>query len=259
MNYLFYFLSRIFSNLILPPSLPIILLLIGILKRKNKYIFCSLIFFVILSSRIFSEILIRYVEYPWQYKQIDEIPQSEYVVVLSGGMKNLNSINNNFEWNDPDRFFAGLKILKSGKAKKIIFTGAKSPFKKTEKLEGAILKEEAITLGVNPIDIVVTNPVFNTFQEAKAIKFIFKNKKNPRIILVTSAFHMNRAKYIFNNENISVIPFPVDFKKSNLKNFQIIKNPLNWIPNAENFYISSLIFKEIIGRYYYYLYYLIKF
>ena len=215
-----------------------------------------IIFFVILSSRIFSEILIRYAEYPWQYKKIEEVPQSEYVVVLSGGMKNLNSINNNFEWKDPDRFFAGIKILKSGKAKKIIFTGAKSPFKKIDKLEGEILKEEAISFGINPIDILVTNPVFNTLQEAKAIKYIFKNKKNPKIILVTSAFHMNRAEYIFKNEKISVIPYPVDFKKSSLKYIQIMKNPFNWIPNAENFYISSLLFKEVIGRYYYNLYYL---
>ena len=259
MNNIFYFLSRIFSNLILPPSLPIIFLLIGVFKRKNKYIISAIVFFFIFSSRIFSEIFIRYSEYPWQYKKIEDIPQSEFVVVLSGGMKNLNSINNNFEWNDPDRFYAGLEIFKSGKAKTIIFTGAKSAFKKIEKLEGELLKEEAILLDINPKDILVTNPVFNTLQEAKAIKYFLNNKKNQRIILVTSAFHMNRAKYIFNNENLSVIPYPVDFKKSNLKITQIINNPFNWIPNAENLYISSLLFKELIGRFYYYIYYSINF
>ena len=37
---------------------------------------------------------------------------------------------------------------------------------------------------------------------------------NSSIILVTSAFHMDRSKYLFEKNGFDVTPFPVDFRSS---------------------------------------------
>ena len=116
--------------------------------------------------------------------------------------------------------------------------------------EGQILLEEAILMGVPEKDLFTTEPVFNTFQEAKAIKKLLDSEINStkkEIILVTSAFHMRRAKSIFEKEGIIVQPYPVDFKSS--KSFiDVIRNPLKWVPTASDLEKSSSAIREIIGR-----------
>ena len=105
-------------------------------------------------------------------------------------------------------------------------------------------------MGVPKEDLFTTYPVKNTLQEAKAIKKLLieeirLNQKN--IILVTSAFHMKRAKKVFENEGISVQPYPVDFK-SKKSFFSSLRNPLKWMPSSSSLNKSSNAIREIIGR-----------
>ena len=67
---------------------------------------------------------------------------------------------------------------------------------------------------------------------------------------MTSAFHMKRAKKVFESEGISVQPYPVDFK-SNLSFYSSFRNPLSWIPSASSLNKSSQAIREIIGRFFY--------
>ena len=87
-------------------------------------------------------------------------------------------------------------------------------------------------------------------QEANAINKLLKEKipiKRKRIILVTSAFHMKRAKKVFERQGIIVQPYPVDFKSYKNPNMSL-SNPFNWIPSASNLNNSSLAIREFIGR-----------
>ena len=52
------------------------------------------------------------------------------------------------EWGDPDRFFAGIDVLKSGKAPILIFTRGKMPWSSLP-AEGELLKAKAVELGIN--------------------------------------------------------------------------------------------------------------
>ena len=108
-------------------------------------------------------------------------------------------------------------------------------------------------MGLPKEDLFTTYPVSNTLQEAKAIKKLL-NDESPsiqnRIILVTSAFHMKRAKKIFESEGISVQPYPVDFK-SNKRFISSLRNPLSWMPSSSSLYKSSSGIREIIGRFIY--------
>ena len=64
---------------------------------------------------------------------------------------------------------------------------------------------------------------------------------------MTSAFHMKRAKRVFERQGISVVPYPVDFKV-NKSFFTSLQNPLIWIPNSDSLNRSTNAIREIIGR-----------
>ena len=173
-------------------------------------------------------------------------------VILSGEIKNLLSKNYESEWNDPDRFFTGINLIKSNKVKKLIFTGGFNPLYPKSNIEGELLKKEALLRDVLPEDIYISEKALNTYQESRAVSnLLYKKKLKREVILVTSAFHMNRALYIFKKQNISVVPYPVDFRSSKLKNIEILSNPMNWFPDTKNLYLSSISIKEILGRIYY--------
>ena len=77
-----------------------------------------------------------------------------------------------------------------------------------------------------------------------------RNLDNPKIILVTSAFHMPRAQLVFEAAGINVIPFPVDF----IIGAQKITF-MSFIPSAGSFASTSFFVREMIGRTYYKLIY----
>ena len=73
-----------------------------------------------------------------------------------------------------------------------------------------MLKEYAILNGIPSEKIFVTKDVENTADEAVAVKELISPSK--RIILVTSAYHMYRAKRLFEKQRFTVIPNKVDYK-----------------------------------------------
>jgi uncharacterized SAM-binding protein YcdF (DUF218 family) len=152
------------------------------------------------------------------------------------------------EWGDPDRFFGGIALFKAGKAQKLVFTGGKMPWDRTKKTEGIVLKEYAISNGIPSEKIFVTKDVENTADEAVAVKELISPSKT--IILVTSAFHMNRAQRLFENQRFIVIPYKVDYKTAGESAITF----MDFLPSAGNLGMTETGIKEIIGR----LFYLVK-
>jgi uncharacterized SAM-binding protein YcdF (DUF218 family) len=165
----------------------------------------------ILSTPIFSNNFFKLVEGSEYRKPISAIYTADAIVVLSG-MLAINEIGDStyVEWGDPDRFFAGMALFKAGKAQKLVFTGGKMPWNKAKKTEGEVLRDYAISNGIATEKIFVTKDVENTADEAVAVKELISPSK--RIILVTSAFHMYRAKRLFEKEGFEVIAYKVDYK-----------------------------------------------
>jgi len=149
------------------------------------------------------------------------------------------------EWGDPDMFFGGIALFKAGKAQKLIFTGDKMPLDKAKKTEGEVLKEYALANGIPSEKIFVTKDVENTADEAVAVKELISTSK--RIILVTSAYHMYRAKRVFEKLGFIVIPYNVDFKSERNKEITII----DFLPSADYLKNTEIGFREILGRIFY--------
>lgn len=69
----------------------------------------------------------------------------------------------------------------------------------------------------------------------------------PRIILVTSAFHMRRAKMLFERQGFEVEPFPVDFQVSDRPTTTV----LSFLPSAQALAKSEMAMREGVGMLYY--------
>ena len=205
---------------------------------------------VIFSMPIVSGKLIAYLESDYELIKPSKVESADAVVVLSGMIKTIQTKNGlDYEWGGAvDRFFKGIDLFNLDKAPILIFTGGKLPWS-IGVPEGEYLRDVAIDLGVPEKDILLTENVENTDQEAKAIKKLLL-LDNPKIILVTSAFHMPRAQLVFKAAGINVIPFPVDFRIGAQK-----ITFMNFIPSAGSFASTSFFVREMIGRTYYNLKY----
>jgi uncharacterized SAM-binding protein YcdF (DUF218 family) len=222
--------------------------LIGLIKNKKKLIYIAIGVLYIISTPIFSNNFFKLVEGSEYRKPISAIDSADAIVVLSGMLK-INEVGDitYIEWGDPDRFFGGIAFLKAGKAQKLVFTGGKMPWDKAKKTEGEVLKEHAISYGIPAEKILVTKDVENTADEAVAVKELISPSK--RIILVTSAYHMFRAKKLFEKQGFIVIPYKVDYKAS--ENNEVTF--MDFLPNAGNLEVTEIGIREIIGRIFYLL------
>ena len=73
-----------------------------------------------------------------------------------------------------------------------------------------------------------------------------KKDRIKRIVLITSSFHMPRAKLLFDKQGIDSVPFATDFKATGK-----IISWLSFLPSANGFSRTSDGIREYIGRLYY--------
>ncbi len=98
-----------------------------------------------------------------------------------------------------------------------------------------------------------TPPVVNTAEEAVAIRRLLGASNNfeassPRILLVTSAFHMRRAQRLFERQGLEVEAFPVDFQARGAWAGPLWRDPTQWLPTAGALDGSSRALHELLGR-----------
>ena len=242
------YLHKVLPLFVLPVMIFILLNLVGLIRNKKIIIYISTVLLYVTSTPIFSNYFFKKIEGEYYRKPIKEMDSAHSIVVLSGMMR-INEFKNNYtvEWGDSDRFFAAIDLFNSGKAESIVFTGGKSPFNKTIISEGEVLKKYAISSGIPKENIMVTKDVENTADEAMAVKDLIGSNK--KIILVTSAFHMVRAKKMFEKQGFNVNGYKVDFRTSPYQELTI----MSFLPSSGNLSKTEVGIREVIGRVFYFI------
>ena len=245
------YLHKILPLFVSPLMLVIFLLVLGIFLKSKKISFTGIFILVLFSLPFVSKNLTNYLETDYKPIEISDVANADAIIILSGMVNTIKTKNGfRYDFNDAvDRFISGIELFKNNKANLIVFTRGKFPWS-IGIPEGEYLKEKAIEYGIPKQNIILTEAVENTEQEAKSIKKLFPDK-NVKLILVTSVSHMPRASKIFTSANLNVIEYPVDFKNKS-ENYTII----DFIPSAGAFSGTSYFVREIIGRIYYKLKYL---
>ncbi|MHB8232050.1 MAG: YdcF family protein [bacterium] len=132
----------------------------------------------------------------------------------------------------------------------IIFSGGYST---STVATSIIARKILLKMGVIRSNIIIDDKSNDTEQNASDTATICKKRKFSRIILVTSAYHMARAVFLFRRTGtaagLKIIPYPVDFKENNHYNFY------SFLPNLGNLVISAEAVHEYLGYVFYYTIY----
>lgn len=151
----------------------------------------------------------------------------EYVVVLGARVfpDNKVPLSSQLGPSIMSRLVYGISLLNQNPGAKLVVSGNGAG----EVAEADLLKAQAIQLGVKPEQIITDNLSMNTKDHGKYLLPVLKGKK---FLIVTSAYHMARAKRNFETYNLQGAPAPTDF--ANKTNF----GTESFIPRGEN--LSSL-------------------
>jgi len=245
--------SKILPLLVLPLGVVMLLLLWGGIRGRRWPGISALAVLWIFATPLTAEALWRWLEQPYQRHTAAMLLQQSRpaaVVVLGTGRHAAPGPARASEWLDADRFFGGLdafvQLRKQGDAPQLIFTGGWWPTQPNLPPEGDVLRERAIALGIPAEAVVSTAKVRNTADEAKEVAAMLP--AGSTLLLVTSAFHMPRARRLFERQGLTVLPFAVDFQASGAWAGHPFRDPLNYLPTASGLQRSSRAIREAIGR-----------
>ena len=254
------YLHKILPLLLLPISVVGYFLIWGLIQKKRGPVLIALLLLWVLSTPKCADWLVRNLEEHAVRVSPQDMSGSNYVVILSGMIHSVEGKRGAVtEWSDPDRLFAGVELFQainttqSQHPAHLIFTGGAIPWWPDTPLEGEYLKRKAVALGV-PSDLIwVTSQAATTEEESRAVRaLILAHSKtldardNIRVTLVTSAFHMPRARALFENAGFEVDAYPVDFKVR-LQDATL----MDWLPDADALMHSQLVFREWMGQAFY--------
>lgn len=244
-----FLLSKLLPLLVLPLGISLMLLTWGILRKRKRPALAGLVVLLVGSQPFVGRALIRAAEGHAERPAVSTLAQADAIVVLSAGRILAPGPDRATEWTDANRFFGGVELFTAGRAPLLVFTGAgRDALGRTE---GGLLSGYARTLGIPADAILVTGRVLNTADEARETATVLRARglNTPRILLVTSAFHMPRARGQFARAGFDVVPFPVDFAFSVEGEFWA----LDFFPSVGALNQTQTALREFYGRAYYWL------
>ncbi|NTW54570.1 MAG: YdcF family protein [Chlorobaculum sp.] len=240
-------LSKLLPLFVLPPGICLLLAIAGLLFKRRSLVWLSLALLWVLSLPVVGGELMRRIEMPYHRVPVERVRHADAIVVLSGMLQQIDGAPLGELGDAGDRFEGGIDLFKAGKAPVLLFTGGQMPWNTGCVPEGVLLSKRAQLCGVPVRQIRVTSAVANTAGEAVASAALLdvSPRKPKRIILVTSASHMQRSLLLFKAAGFEVDPWPVDFRATDLKRQATI---FDFMPDTNGMNNSSMALRELIGR-----------
>ncbi|PMD96942.1 hypothetical protein BWI97_09665 [Siphonobacter sp. BAB-5405] len=210
---MFFLLSKILFYLLMPITFLVYGLVIAAFskspRRKQWAIWTTLAWLFVSSTDVTTNELAL----AWEYAPVTLKADESYdiAVILTGGITG-NKDGKVFFGNSADRILQPLLLYKEGKVKKILISGGSGILsaQADSTSEGKAAAQLLHISGVPQSNIMLEGTSRNTRENATHTARMLGNNK-PKILLVTSAFHMRRAVGCFQKENIQVTPYPTDF------------------------------------------------
>lgn len=184
----------------------------------------------------------------FQDKAVAQLPHAQAIVVLGGGT--MPSDRPRFPYPNlgaaSDRTWEAARLFHADKAPLVIASGGRVPWLGKGPPEAAAMRKFLLALGVPAKAIVMETHSLSTHENAVDVKPILDHRSIHHILLVTSAWHMQRALATFHAAGINATPAPTDFDVRPEPN-----TLLRWLPDAKALERSSQSIKEYVGLAYY--------
>ncbi|MEX2511960.1 MAG: YdcF family protein [Cyclobacteriaceae bacterium] len=246
---MFFYLSQLLGFLVMPFSICLLLLSAGILiknrKRGKSLIVGSLFLLLFFSNSYLSNWALVLWEPP--IIEMASMPVYEVGIVLTG-VTNLNKSTSDrtFFNKGADRATHAMQLYKMGKIKKILVTGGQGFGTDHNRTEAQLLTDFLVLAGVDQKDIITETKAKNTRENALFSEMMLTKKgydHHSKLLVITSAFHIKRARACFKKVGLTVDSFPVDYYGSD----PILNVKAVFQPSPESISNWHKLVKEWIG------------
>ncbi len=173
---------------------------------------------------------------------VADLPSAPAIVVLGGavgwpraqtGHPNLSAA--------ADRMWHAARIYHAGKAPLMVLSGGGDP-SLGQMPEAELMRRFLLDLGVPDSAMLKESNSLNTRENARYTADLLARRHIQRVLLVTSALHMGRAKTLFERVGLEVIPAPTDYEVTRSRLWR------NWMPDTDDLDGSARAMKELVGR-----------
>lgn len=127
---------------------------------------------------------------------VDDCPMADAIVVLGGERRSSHWMSHPAG----SRIGRGAALYHAGRAKRLILSGGKAGMT----TEARLMRRTALSLDVPSNMMSLEEVSRNTHENAVLTKALLSDRRPPRIILVTSALHMHRARSAFTRQGMLV-------------------------------------------------------
>ena len=244
---MFFILSKILLFLATPIIWVFALLVWGILSkkpiRKKRLLRATVIVFYFFSNAFITDEFVRF--YEERNQTYSELIETYDVAIVLGGFSSYDSEQELVQFHfSTDRLMAGIKLYKTGRAKKIMVSSGSGKIMNPDEKEALFIEDYLLAIGIPKEDIIIESESKNTRENAvNTAKILNEKYENGNYLLVTSAIHMPRAKRCFSKVGLPITPFSVDQQAGPRK--YLIDHL--FIPNVDSFARWQQLIKEWIG------------
>ncbi|MBB5397264.1 YdcF family protein [Mucilaginibacter sp. AK015] len=240
---MFFILSKVLLVFILPLTWVFALMLYALLTKKQRLKQRLLLTATILLYFFSNRFTITAFARLWDVEPYKHLNVKYSSAILLGGFVSRDSGGNPyFNW-AADRYTKATGLLFTGAVSHLLFTGGYSDIYPDGFAEADFVKRELKKKNFADSLILLDRKARNTSENALFSKKLLDSAHlKPPYMLVTSAFHMRRARLIFKKAGIDVVPYPTnnlfDAKHLYLEDF---------LPSADALGKWNLYIKEFFG------------
>ncbi|MFD2513543.1 YdcF family protein [Pontibacter locisalis] len=244
---MFFILSKTLHFLLMPYIWVIVLMLLALFLKSQKWkrisLISSLAILIVLSNPLLSNEAWR----AWEVKPmpVKDVVDYDVAVILTGVTSYREDVPDRIHTSKgSDRFLHPLQLYRMGKVKKFLVTGGSGYILKDRIPEADQIKEILLLAGVPETDIITESNSRNTRENAlHTAQQLQRHPEWKKVLLVTSAFHMRRAAACFSKAGVKADSFTADFYgyERRFTPDELI------IPNIASFSSWHLLIHEVTG------------
>ena len=173
---------------------------------------------------------------------MDAVPRAQAIVVLGGGVlpaERPGQLPNLQE--AADRVSHAARLFHAGKAPLLVLSGGSNQAVSATS-EAEAMRQVLLEWGVPAQAMVLESRSRSTRENALFTAALLQTRGMGRILLVTSALHMPRARALFEAQGLMVTPAATDYEARSRF------TAADWLPDAHALNGSARAFKELVGR-----------
>ena len=192
------------------------------------------------STAAFANFLTDRLERDYVPRAMSVVPEADVIVLLGGATRGDTHMGTLADLNrHADRLVHTVALFKAGKAPVVLVTGGSPAGGRPEAKQ---IKDLLVVMGVPERRILLENVSRNTSENASFSAQILQSRDMRQILLVTSAYHMPRAKGLFDAQGLTVIPAPTDYQ-------QVVSDRMvfRWLPSVDALHQTTDALHEMVG------------